>query len=373
MRILRFILKKEFLQIFRDKAVLRMIIMMPIIQLIILPLAADFEVKNINIAIVDNDNSSYYQKLITKVTASNYFRISGKFTDYNSAYEQIETNKTDLILEIPHDFEKNLNRENSQTLLVSVNAINGIKAGLGANYLQKIILLYNQDIRFERTVIERYTQAQSIEVTSSFWYNVYCSYKKFMVPGILVLLVTIISSQLCALNIVKEKEIGTIEQINVTPIKKHIFIIGKLLPFLIIAIAIFSFGLFVIARLVYGIIPLGSLLVLYSYLIVYLIGMLGFGLLISTYSQTQQQAMSLAFFFTIIFIMMCGLFTPIDSMPHWAQIISKFNPVSYFIEVIRMVILKGSGFADIKINFLISGIFAVFFNSWAIWNYKKQG
>jgi ABC-2 type transport system permease protein len=180
-----------------------------------------------------------------------------------------------------------------------------------------------------------------------------------------------VGAYMCALNIVKEKEVGTIEQINVTPIKKHIFILGKLIPFWLIGIFIFSIGLFIIARFVYGIVPMGSVIVLYCFLGIYLIALLGIGLIISTYSNTQQQAMSLAFFCMMIFLLMSGLFTPIESMPEWAKLIAKCNPVTYFIEVMRMVVLKGSGFSDLGRQFLIIGGMAVFFNSWAILNYKK--
>ena len=192
-----------------------------------------------------------------------------------------------------------------------------------------------------------------------------------MVPGILVFLVTMIGAYMCALNLVKEKEVGTIEQINVTPIKKYHFILGKLIPFWIIGILVFSVGLFVIGRWVYGIIPLGNIGILYAFLAIYLIAVLGIGLLISTYSNSQQQAMSLAFFFMMIFLLMSGLFTSIDSMPEWAKWIARLNPVTYFIEVMRMLVMKGSGFDDIKNHFIIMAGFAIFFNGWAIINYKK--
>jgi len=192
-----------------------------------------------------------------------------------------------------------------------------------------------------------------------------------MVPGILAFLVTMVGAYMCSLNIVKEKEVGTIEQINVTPIKKIHFILGKLIPFWIIAVLMFTIGLFGIGRIIYGIIPMGSIALLYSYLSLYLVAILGFGLLLSTYSQTQQQAMSIAFFFMMIFLLMSGLFTSIDSMPMWAQWIAKFNPVTYFIEVMRMIVLKGSRFTDIQNHFVIMLGFAVFFNGWAILNYRK--
>src|SRR5690606_29566529 len=285
--------------------------------------------------------------------------------------QQIEKDKSDLILEIPQGFEKNLVRENSEKLFVAVNAINGVKAGLGVAYLAQIISAYNNDIRMEWVQQPKFYPIPQIEVTSSNWFNPHLNYRFFMVPGILVVLVTMIGAYMCALNIVKEKETWTIEQINVTPIKKYQFVLGKLIPFWIIGIFIFSVGLFILTRWVYGIVPVGSLLLLYAYLSLYLVALLGLGLLISTFSDTQQQAMSITFFFIMIFMLMSGLFTSIDSMPTWAHYIAKCIPVTYFIEVVRMIILKGSGFADLQYHFLIMAGFAVLLNGLAIWNYRK--
>ena len=371
MRILFFLLQKEFKQIFRNKALLPMIFVAPIIQLLIMPLAADYEVKNINISIVDHDNSTYSRQLISKITASGYFKLSDYGGSFPDAFKQIESDKADLILEIPQGFERNLVRESQQKLFIAVNAINGVKASLGGAYLSSIIASYNADIRVELTQPQTVSAVPTIEVTSSNWFNTLLNYKIFMVPGILVSLVTMVGAYMCALNIVKEKEVGTIEQINVTPIKKHHFILGKLIPFWVIGMFIFTIGLFGVGRLVYGIVPLGSISLLYAFLGLFLIAVLGLGLLISTYSDTQQQAMSIAFFFIMIFMLMSGLFTPIDSMPEWAKIVAKCNPVTYFIEVMRMVVLKGSGFKDIQSHFLALLGFAVFFNTWAILNYKK--
>ncbi len=371
MKTLRFLLQKEFKQIFRNRSLLPVIFVMPVIQLLIMPLAANYEVKNINISVVDNDHSAYSRKLIETITSSGYFKLAGYSNSYNQSFKQIESDKADLILEIPHNFEKNIVRENKQQLFIAVNAINGTKAGLGGSYLSSIITAFNNDIRLGWVPQQRFNQLPMIEVTSSNWFNTFLYYPFFMVPGILVVLVTMVCTYMCSLNIVKEKEIGTIEQINVTPIKKHHFILGKLIPFWIIGVFVFSVGLFVVGRLVYGIVPLGSIVVLYTFLGLYLIALLGLGLLISTYSETQQQAMSIAFFFIMIFLLMSGLFTPVDSMPDWARAIARFNPVTYFIEVMRMVVLKGSGFSDIKYHFLIIAGFAVFFNGWAILNYRK--
>jgi ABC-2 type transport system permease protein len=197
------------------------------------------------------------------------------------------------------------------------------------------------------------------------------NYKVFMVPGILVMLVTMIGSSFASNNIVREKEIGTIEQINVSPIKKTQFILGKLIPFWLLALAVLTVGL-LIARVIYSIVPLGHYLTIYVFASIYLLAILGLGLLMSTYAQTQQQSMLVSFFVTMVFNLLSGLYTPIESMPVWAQIVTKFNPVSYFIEVMRMVVLKGSGLADIKNQIFALLGFAVFFNGWAILNYRKR-
>ncbi len=371
MRTILFLLQKEFRQIFRSKALLPMILVAPILQLIILPLAADYEVKNINIAIVDHDLSTYSRKLVSQIGASGYFRLSSNTTSYREAFALIEQDKADLILEIPAGFERNLVRENEQKLFIAVNAINGAKAGLGSGYLASIIRDYNADIRMEWVHEDRFKPLPVIPIATSNWFNPHLNYNFFMVPGILAVLVTMLGGYMTALNIVREKEVGTIEQINVTPIRKHYFILGKLIPFWVIGMVVFSIGLGVVAYLVYGIVPRGSILLLYALLAVYLLAVLGFGLLISTFADTQQQAMSIAFFFMMIFMLMSGLFTPIDSMPAWARAIAHFNMVTYFIEVVRMIVLKGSGFDDVKFHLLKIIAFAVVLNGWAILNYKK--
>lgn len=371
MRTLKFLLQKEFRQIFRDKAILRIIFVMPILQLLLLPWAADYEVRNVKLAIVDHDHSVYARRLISKVTASGYFQLDQYTDSYNKAFQEIEKDKADIIVEIPADFEKNLIKKNEATLLFSVNAINGVKAILGSSYLQSIVRNFNTEVRNEWIQMPRFSPEINIDVRPSNWYNPLMNYKFFMVPGILVMLVTIVGSFLTSLNIVKEKEIGTIEQINVSPIKKYHFILGKLIPFWILGMLILTIGMF-ISWVLYGIVPVGSLFTIYVFAGVYLLAVLGFGLLVSTYSASQQQAMLVAFFLFMIFILLGGLYTPIESMPVWAQWFTRFNPVTYFIEVMRLVILKGSGLADIKNQIFAVLGFAVFFNGWAILNYRKR-
>jgi len=370
MRTIRFLLQKEFRQIFRDKNLLRQMLLAPLIQLMIFPWAANYEVKNINLSVVDHDRSTYSRQLVTKVISSGYFRLNGYSPSYKEAFQLIEHDQADIIIEIPANFEKNLVKENEQKIFLAVNAINGVKALVGSGYLASIVNDYNSEIRMEWHQPGRMPTAPSIEITSSNWFNPLLSYKMFMVPGILAFLVTMIGGMMCSLNIVREKEIGTIEQINVTPIKKYHFILGKLLPFWIMGTFVFTLGL-LIARFAYGIIPAGNVGVLYAFLSVYLMAVLGLGLLISTFSNTQQQAMSLSFFFIMIFNLLSGLYTPIESMPEWARTLTALNPLKYFIEVMRMVVLKGSGFHDISHQFLTICIFAVVLNAWAIINYRK--
>ncbi|MFT3903661.1 MAG: ABC transporter permease [Niabella sp.] len=372
MKTLNFILQKEFRQIFRDRTILAMMLVVPIMQLIILPLAANFEVKNINIAYVDHDHSSYSQKLRNKIASSGYFNMVSSPDSYKKGLEMIEYGTADLVLEIPSGFERNLVREGSQKVNLSVDAINGTKASLGGASLVSVLADFNRnlDINIKLPNGSAYEPPAKISVESTNWYNPKAEYKFYMVPGILVLLLTIIGGFITALNIVREKEIGTIEQINVTPIKKWQFILGKLIPFWIVGMIVFTVGLTVM-YLIYGIFPKGSLLVLYLFASVYLIALLGLGLLISTFADTQLQAMFIAFFFMMIFMLMSGFFTSIDSMPDWARTISNFTPVTHFIKVVRLIVLKGSGFAGIKNEFGYLVMFAVVLNSLAIWNYRK--
>ena len=210
----------------------------------------------------------------------------------------------------------------------------------------------------------------SIVPTYSFWYNQHLNYKTFMVPGILVMLVTMIGAFISAMNIVREKELGTIEQLNVTPIRKYQFIAGKLIPLWILGLFIFTVGL-VVAKLAFHVPIIGSLFLIYGFTAIYLVMILGLGMLISTFTNTQQQAMFISWFFLVIFILMSGLFTPIENMPSWAQNLTLINPIRYFTEVIRLVMLKGAVFQDVGLQFVVIGLYAIIINGLAIWNYRK--
>jgi len=373
MRTLKFLLQKEFKQIVRNTVILRLIFVAPILQLLILAFAVDYEIKNIKLFFVDQDKSHFSGLLFSKFNASEYFTIEEYSINLVDAKEAIHKGECDLVLNIEPDFERNLYRNGNAGIQLIANAIDGTKAGLSTNYASAIIRDFNQmlikqyGLRSNLLMNPEYLQ---IETNYSYWYNPELNYQAYMVPGILVLLVTMIGAFMSSMNIVREKELGTIEQINVTPIKKHYFIIGKTLPFWIIGMLEFGFGL-VIAKVVFDIPMVGNLFTLFTFAGVFLFVVLGIGLLISTVTETQQQAMFISWFFLVIFILLGGLFTATENMPTWAQRIAYFNPISYFIEVNRMVLLKGAGFKDIARHFIIMIGFVFAFNSLAIFRYKK--
>lgn len=367
---LYFLLQKEFKQIFRNRTILAVVLVMPLIQLMVLPLAADYEVKNINLCIVDNDRSPEARRLTQQLTASGYFRLTGYTASYPEALELLDADRADVVLTIPPHFARGLVRDGGQTLSLVVNAINGVKAGLGAAYISTIVQTYNNAVRVQWVQPGRFPAAPVVKVAPVYWYNPLLNYRVFMVPGILAVLVTMIGGFLSALNIVQEKEVGTIEQINVSPVKKHYFILGKLLPFWVLGNVVFTLGLLV-ARVAYGIVPMGSLPLLYGFVTLYLLAILGLGLLISTYCETQQQAMLITFFFMMIFILLGGLFTSLDSMPAWARAVAYSSPVTHLIAVMRMIILKGSTLPDVLPAAGIVAVMALVLNAWAIVNYRK--
>lgn len=345
--------------------------MLPLLQLVILSNAATFEIKNITFGYIDNDRTSTSRALIERFNASTYFHVLTDFPSEGIASSAMLRGEVDVVLELPLHFERDIQMEKYNTLGVSINAIDGAAAGVENVYINQIIQGFNRHLKAELiTASDQHLQPIQIETIPLFWYNETLNYKTFMVPGILVLLVTMITLFLSGMNIVREKEMGTLEQINVTPIKKSQFIIGKLFPFWVIGMGLLTIGL-IIAKLIFDVPMLGSFALMYSYTSIYILVVLGIGLFISNFTETQQQAMFIAWFFTVIFILMSGLFTPIESMPEWAQMLTAFNPIRYFVEVMRMVMLKGSGFIDILPQLLKTLLYAIIMNGLAVWSYKK--
>jgi ABC-2 type transport system permease protein len=372
MRIILYIIQKEFIQIVRNKMMLPIMFVIPLVQLIILVNAATMEMKHINFCVVDKDISSTSRLLADKFKGSPFFILKGSSFSMEEAESELLRDRIDIIINIPAKFEQNIVRDGKAKIQLIVNAINGTSAGIIYAYTSLILADYNQSVitRWMGVTSKGPSQLKSISAISSFWYNPQLNYKNFMVPALMVMLTTIIGMFLSSMNLVREKELGTIEQINVTPIKKYQFIAGKLIPFWIIGLLELAFGLS-LGKLLFDIPMVGSLSLVFLVAAVYLVVVLGLGLFLSTIAQTQQQAMFIAFFFMIVFVMMSGSFTSIENMPDWAQKLNLINPVAYFMRVIRMILLKGSGFKDILKDFCILCIYAFLTLSLAIRRYRK--
>lgn len=368
MRILIALIQKEFLQVFRNKSLLPMIFMMPFIQLVVLVNAATQEMKNIRITVVDNDLSSYSRRLTGKFSASPFFVVNSGNFSIDEAQNEIALGKTDMILNINHGFEDDMITKKNTKVQILVDAINAQTGQLGYVYASSVLNQFSGQISIENQQI---TPTKQITTNALYWFNPTLNYHYYMFPGIMVILVTIIGMLLTAFNLVREKEIGTIEQINVTPVKKSTFLIAKLLPFWIIGIFEVTIAL-ILGKLLYGLPFAGSIALLYLFAGVYLVAALSLGLIISTVSNTQQQVMFVGFFFILIFQLMSGVFTSADNMPWLAQQLNYLNPMSYFIKVIRMIILKGSGFADILPQFIGISIYAILALTISIKLYHKR-
>ncbi|MBN2616105.1 MAG: ABC transporter permease [Bacteroidales bacterium] len=368
MRRIRYILQKEFIQVFRDKALLPIIIIIPIVQLVVLSYTATYEIKNIRLVVVDQDHTPTSRELIRQFSGSPYYHLKGNFDNYTEALDYMQKGKTDQILVVEPHFEKNLKTIKKSSVQLITNAINGSAAGVMQSYAVSIINNFHNNILIKEHPLQ--AKGLPIQTDTLYWYNPELNYFTFMVPGILVLLVTIIGLFLSSMNVVKEKELGTITQLNVTPISKFEFIAGKLIPFWIIAMADLVVGL-LLARFWFGIHIVGNPLLLLFVAGVYLVLILSLGLFISTLAQTMQQSMFISWFFLVIFILMSGLFTPIESMPVWAQQIDLVNPIAYFIKINRMIMLKGSVFSDIKSDFFILSGYAAAMVVFSTLRYRK--
>ena len=370
MRTLLYAIQKEFIQIKRNKIMLRMIIMIPLLQMLVLVFAATYDMKNIDIYVVDHDLSPDSRELVSKFAGSPFFTVVNSGFSDNEAEQSILEDDCDMVLTIGDGFGRDIIRDNKAKVQLLVNSIDGSAAQLMYSYAQAVIQSFHLNLVAEIEGLPEFKPPYKVETVTRFWYNPELDYKWYMAPGILSILVTLIGLFLSGMGLVREKEIGTIEQLNVTPIRKFHFLAGKLFPFLIIALFDLAFGL-LIAHLVFNLPVVGSLWVLFGFGAVYLFGILGLGLLISTVADTQQQVMFVTYFIMMIFVMMGGIFTPVESMPHWAQIVDWFNPICYFMRVMRMVVLKGSGFMDLIEEFFALIAFGIGFLSLAVWRYRK--
>jgi len=371
MRTIGVLIRKEFIQIRRNRIMIPAMIIAPLIQMFILVYAANLNMRDIDFAVYDENGSSSSMKLTEKYLASPFFSFAGAVHDEKAAMDLLRRDQADIIIRIPFDFESRISRGEKSSVQFLVNGINSAAAVLTSAYAQNVLMDFNREIIPVFSRISQGASMGSIELTFSHWYNPELDFKIFMVPGILVILVTLVGWLLMSLNVVREKELGTTEQINVTPIKKYQFIIGKLIPFWILAMVELGIGL-LMGRLIFNVPMLGSLGLLFGFVAIYLVTVLGFGLFFAAISETQQQVMFLNFFFYVVFILMSGLFTPVESMPAWAHWANTINPLSYFMRVIRMILLKGSDFSQVWQEFAKMGVFGVVMISLAVRSYRKR-
>ncbi len=367
---LPFLLEKEFKQIARNPIMVGIFVFFTLMVIVIFPWAVSFDLKNVSVSVICQDNSQEARQLIQKVDASPTFTITDIHHTYPQALSDINSAKSTLILHIPHDFGTRLIRDRHTNLMLLANSIDATQASLALSYLQELINSYADDIRAQQT---GHTAAEltPIELLPDYRFNPHMDYKTYMLPAFVVILLTMFCGIFTAMSIVLERETGTLRQINVTPIKSLTYIISKVLPFWIIGLAVLTFAILFI-QLIYGLSVAGPLPVLYLISLAFIIAMTLFGVLLSNLSETLQQAMFLVLFFILILFLVSGLFTPVDNMPTWAQIIARINPLTYYIHAIRLIYLRGAGLLPVRGDLAILLLFGAILGLLAKFTYKKR-
>jgi ABC-2 type transport system permease protein len=374
-RTIFFLVRKEFLQIFRDRTTVFQIFMIPVVQLLVLANAATFDVKQVALMVVDEDHSTVSAGLVQRLEAGRQFRVM-RYTSSDAGVDQaLLDRQVTAVLHVPRRFEEDLVRRGRASVQLVLNAEEGATTGLVQSYAASILNAYarelDRSLPTARTGAKASVRVAPLDLRTQRWFNPTRNYKYWMVPALMVSLTTIIGLLLTAQNITRENELGTLEQLNVTPMTKIQFIAAKLIPFWILSMAIFTIGL-AIGKLVFGIPMRGNLLLVYLAAAVYLIVVLGMGLGISTVTRTQQQSMFVAFFFVLIFLLMSGLFTPVDSMPDWAQQVAEANPVKHFVSIMRAVLMRGAGIETVGRPILGLGVAGVAVLALAVMRYRKS-
>ena len=377
MRIL-YLIRKEFKQMRRNILLPIVFLLLPLALTNILLRVATQEIRGLKICVVDNDHSSLSRRLIQKIDASAYIDLSRMAQSEKEAMQSLDDASSDLFLIIPEGYEKSVYttsikspyRGELEGLYIAANATNGMKGAMGQNYVQQIIVSYVQEIAEESGTLQP-NNLTPLQPQIRFAFNPHLDYKIYMMPAVFALLLTLIVGFLPALNIVGEKEKGTIEQVNVTPISKVEFIVSKLVPYWCVGMlmSILALGA---GKGIFGILPAGSIPVMVVFLLVFCVLVSSFALIISNYSDSTRQASLTMFFFLVIFILMSGLLTPIRSMPMWAQWLSMLDPMRHIIEALRLIYVKGSTFAELLPQFYTLLGFAVLTSTWAIVSYRKN-
>ena len=357
--ILKYLLKKECLQIKRNTFLPRLIVVFPIVVMCVMPWVMSMEVKNIRVCVVDNDHSTSSQRIVHTIETSRYFIFCGQKPSYQIAYGEIEKGDVDVMLVIPQHYSRDQVQGRHPQILIAANAVNGTKGAIGSAYLSQVVVS-NASVS---------TLLQQCSVLTL--YNKHQNYKLYMIPALFAIIMMLMTGFLPTLNIVGEKEAGTIEQINVTPVPKWAFILAKLIPYWLIAVFIITVSL-ILAWGIYGITCAGSLLWVYILSILLALFFSSLGLIVSNYSDTMQQAIFVMWFFVVCILLLSGLFTPTRSMPTWAYITTYVNPMHYFIDAIRTVFIRGGGFSAIAHQIVALLAISFFMAIWAVRSYKKN-
>lgn len=366
MRTLLVLLDKEFRQFFRNPFLPKMVVMFPLMVMFVIPWVTTMDVRHIGVAVVDNDRSDASRRLIAKLGASDYFSLYEVSDTYAASLETLEAGGADVIVEIPDDFERDLMSGTPRKVSIAANGVNALKGSLGSQYVTQTVMRTLAELRGEQG-----QTAASELITVQNRYNPTLEYRYYMIPALMIMLLIMLCGFLPALNLVGEKETGTIEQINVTPVSRFTFTLAKLIPFWIVGLLVLTVVVLV-AWWLYGLFPAGSLGAVYLASVLFILTMSGVGVICANHSVTMQQTMFVMFFFVMIFVLMSGLITPIESMPGWAQAITRFLPPRYFIEAMRSVYLKGTTIAELWDSYTALALSAVVFNLWAALSYKKQ-
>ena len=366
--ILKYLLQKEFLQMKRNAFIPRLIVMFPVMMMCVMPWVMNMEVKNIVVDVVDNDRSTLSTQLVHRIEASDYFIFGGQKASYADAMADVERSRADVIVEIPPCFEHDMLRGENPSVFVAANAVNGTKGTMGSSYLGNIIAGHMASATAGNSGMQ--VKAGSL-VTVLYLYNKYLNYKVFVIPSLMGILILLMCGFLPALNIVGEKESGTIEAINVTPVRKWEFILAKLIPYWLVGMVVMTVC-FVLAWAVYGITCVGNIALVYLLAMLLAFFVSGMGLVISNYNETMQQAVFVMWFIVMCLLLLSGLFTPVRSMPHWAYLTTYANPMHYFIDAIRTVFVRGGDMASILPQVLALTAIALAMNIWAVTSYHKN-
>ena len=344
MRAWKYLLKKEFRQFLRDPGLPRIVMTFPVLIVFVFPFAVTMELRNIRLAVIDNDRSSESSLLVEKSVLT----INTGFSKYLGGGAQVS---------------------DPLPVGIAVNTVNGTRGSIGSKYLTACISSFIAKQK-SSGVADTGTSVLSPSIEVSYMFNPYLDYKLFMLPALMVIVVTMMCGFLPALNIVGEKEKGTIEQINVTPVSKSAFVICKMIPYVVVAYIV-VFTCLLLTRIGFGYSCQGSLLLIALFTLAHIVVMASFGLLISNFSENTQQAMFVIWFFSMVFMLMSGIFTPIQSMPGWARAITYANPLRYFADAMRSIVLKGCTLADTWPDLLSLAGLGAFTTTWAVLSYRK--